>query len=591
MTRVRVNGSLDPTRLDSVDGVLISLSSKNASKMNKKDRKIDNEGPENVPDSVEEPRTCMLPVNKDKCKGAATNEVVRLEPEDVEGGPAFTTRSPEAAPTPSVPGAFREGGDDIETTFEENEDESTEPPIQDISDKHLVSACLVKDPIMVSAEPSTDCKRSRVVMGSLAILVIVGLIMGLVFGLSGRRDDSDDGGDDPSTPRPVLQFCDESDCWRQLVMDLESSQPGNGFGSFVSLAANGSRIAVSAPRDSTHQGQSGMIQVFDIAENGSTTQVGGDIFGESRNDQIVGVLSENGNRLAVSSPTSNNRTGKVKVLELQSNEWVMVGEQFYGTQQGEEFGTSVSLSSDGNVLAIGAWYHHGEAGEGTGAMYVYQYNGQDWDRKGNVLEGKLDERFGLNVAVSDNGESVACATYFSDSLGDATGSVRVYDYNTLSDDWVLKGSRVDGIREYDYFGEFFAMDSTADHFAASAFNSESPRVRTYSFDEDIAGDWAQIGQELKTSDTYDGIIDIALSSDGNFLSVERTFPEQDQFYVFVYYFNGANWQQVGDDIRAQGFGESFRAGMALSSDGRRVAIGGMRPDSTGYTQVFELVSL
>jgi len=76
-------------------------------------------------------------------------------------------------------------------------------------------------------------------------------------------------------------------------------------------------------------------------------------------------------QIAAALPSSDNSTGEVHILELQSRKWVVLSKPFYGTQQGEEFGYSVDLSFDGNILAsllvCGITRVH-EAGEGNEAM-------------------------------------------------------------------------------------------------------------------------------------------------------------------------------------------------------------------------------
>ena len=58
------------------------------------------------------------------------------------------------------------------------------------------------------------------------------------------------------------------------------------------------------------------------------------------------------NDLCVSGLTNS---GHVRVFELQSGSWVQLGVDIDGEVAGEEFGSSVSLSSDGSRLAIGAY--------------------------------------------------------------------------------------------------------------------------------------------------------------------------------------------------------------------------------------------
>src|SRR4030042_1233883 len=48
------------------------------------------------------------------------------------------------------------------------------------------------------------------------------------------------------------------------------------------------------------------------------------------------------------------------------------------------FGMSVSLSSDGSILAVGATYWEGGA-TNQGGVYIYDWSGSAWVQRGSVL--------------------------------------------------------------------------------------------------------------------------------------------------------------------------------------------------------------
>ena len=51
---------------------------------------------------------------------------------------------------------------------------------------------------------------------------------------------------------------------------------------------------------------------------------------------------------------NGNGAGHVRIYEINGNLWSQLGQAIEGESPGDYSGTSVSLSSDGNIIAIGA---------------------------------------------------------------------------------------------------------------------------------------------------------------------------------------------------------------------------------------------
>ena len=100
-----------------------------------------------------------------------------------------------------------------------------------------------------------------------------------------------------------------------------------------------------------------VLAIVALAESSGTwTQVGADIDGEAVNDysgHSVSISSD-GTRVAVgatlndgtSGSNSDNR-GRVRVYEVSGGTWIQVGNNIDGEAAGDESGQSVSMSSDG----------------------------------------------------------------------------------------------------------------------------------------------------------------------------------------------------------------------------------------------------
>jgi hypothetical protein len=77
---------------------------------------------------------------------------------------------------------------------------------------------------------------------------------------------------------------------------------------------------------------------------------------------------------------NGNNSGHVRVYQYNGSQWVQIGLDIDSEANGQQSGWSVSLNSDGTIVAIGAIYNNENDGNGTnsGHVRVYQYNGSQW---------------------------------------------------------------------------------------------------------------------------------------------------------------------------------------------------------------------
>ena len=88
--------------------------------------------------------------------------------------------------------------------------------------------------------------------------------------------------------------------------------------------------------------------------------------------------------------------------------WSKLGEDIDGEAAGDQSGTSVSLSSDGSVVAIGAYGNGGTNASDIIRVRVYQYSGSAWTQLGEDIVGDRAGDFaGRSVSLSGDGLTVA----------------------------------------------------------------------------------------------------------------------------------------------------------------------------------------
>ncbi|KOS05581.1 hypothetical protein AM493_05690 [Flavobacterium akiainvivens] len=151
---------------------------------------------------------------------------------------------------------------------------------------------------------------------------------------------------------------------------------GAGCGSSVAVSHDGTVVAMGSYQY-VNEGTTtpvGNVRVFQKTE-GTWQQVGGSLEGSRssyENTKHMIDLSADGSILAIGT-RSSSMLGNVKVYQLTEGEWVQAGETISSAATGESnFGTALSLSSDGSIVAVGISGANVGDFLSAGAAKVYQ---------------------------------------------------------------------------------------------------------------------------------------------------------------------------------------------------------------------------
>jgi hypothetical protein len=260
--------------------------------------------------------------------------------------------------------------------------------------------------------------------------------------------------------------------WNQLGSDIDG-EAGDQSGWSVSISADGNYLAIGARFNNGNGGNAGRVRVFNW-DGSEWTQMGADIDGEAAGDQCGWSvsLSADGSRLAVGAPINDgngNRAGHVRVFSWDGTEWTQMGSDIDGNTAEDWLGYSVSLSSNGNLLAVGAPQIEG-TGDKAGYTRIYRWDGTDWTQSGIDINGEAaSDEAGFRVSFSSDGSRLAVSAIYNDGNGEDSGHVRVFgdilsstDYTTGTDFSVFpnpasnevhfQGVDVDQVQIFDYMG-------------------------------------------------------------------------------------------------------------------------------------------
>ena len=188
-------------------------------------------------------------------------------------------------------------------------------------------------------------------------------------------------------------------------------------------------------------------------------------------------LSSDGSIVAIGAHFNDGNgtnSGHVRVYEwfcIDNKSWVQRGSDIDGEAADDRNGHSVSLSSDGSIVAIGATYNN-DNGYHSGHVRVYDWNDNDkkWFQRGLDIDGEASQDWtGQSVALSSDGSIVALGTYRNDGVnGENSGHVRVYEWNDNDKKWVQRGSDIDGEAANDESGQSVALSSDGSIVAGHA---------------------------------------------------------------------------------------------------------------------------
>ena len=180
-----------------------------------------------------------------------------------------------------------------------------------------------------------------------------------------------------------------------------------------------------------------------VSASMSLNEVGSDIDGDAANDYLGRSvsLSSDGTIVAIGAHGNDgngSNSGHVRVFEWDGTAWVQKGSDIEGEAASDQSGFATSLSSDGAIVAIGA---HGNDGNGSnsGHVRVFEWDGTAWVQKGSDIEGEAaEDSSGFATSLSSDGTIVAIGAERNDGNGSNSGHVRVYEWS--GDTWVQKGA-------------------------------------------------------------------------------------------------------------------------------------------------------
>jgi hypothetical protein len=215
--------------------------------------------------------------------------------------------------------------------------------------------------------------------------------------------------------------------WTKVGADIVGGGASYKLGTSVSMkntVASGPIVAIGIPGN-----DQGKVRVYEYDSGTAWALDGSEISGKTTGDAFGTSVSipDDASRVVAGGPENSSGTGYIRIYEYSVSDWSQMGSDINGTAVGDKFGTSVSFSGDGSRVAAGS------PGNGRGDVKVYVYENSVWTKLGETIVGTINnDQFGHSVSLSTNGLRVGVGPDVT--TGDTRGYASVYALQTSEEE-------------------------------------------------------------------------------------------------------------------------------------------------------------
>jgi hypothetical protein len=369
-------------------------------------------------------------------------------------------------------------------------------------------------------------------------------------------------------------------------------------------------------------------QLLEDADGSSGyTQVGGDLTATAVNHDIFLPQRLNA-RYQVNACNSVGCTvSDVVYAQLGNKLFEAIGyAKASNTEASDYFGYAISLSADGNTLAVGAYGDDSASGGETddceagtpvncaansGAVYLIgRDSAGNWAQLAYLKASTpvANDWFGYAVALAGDGNTLAVGAPQKDFGGiPNTGAIYLFTRNTTTGIWSQHSMLQPILDAEDQVGMSVALSTDGRTLAVGAQYEDSNATAIGGDDADNSamnsgavfvyslGDLGWVTQAyIKSSLNLTGDrfgADVTLSGDGNTLAVgapdKDPLDQADAGLAFIFGRNDGVWNEISyiyADIDSNlGSGDRFGEHLTLSADGNTLAVGSRFEDSSAFT--------
>ena len=182
--------------------------------------------------------------------------------------------------------------------------------------------------------------------------------------------------------------------------------------------------------------------------------------------------------------------GKVEVFKLTDTTWSKIGNTIFLPESGGRSnpGERIVLSNSGYTFSISYYTYSEDPGEIS--VYTYDNTTNTWIQKGNDIINELIPSYGHSISMSSDGNTIVSGSYENNNSG-------VYVYKWDGTNWNTQGQNIE-IGMDKFIAQYVSLNSYGTVLAVSHMNSSSIKyIRVYEWDEEY---WMQRGDDISGYD-------------------------------------------------------------------------------------------
>jgi len=360
--------------------------------------------------------------------------------------------------------------------------------------------------------------------------------------------------------------------------------PGEGaslFGRAVSI--EGDTILVGAPFDTGGAVFSGAAYAFGFDGSQWALET---IFAVADTDDAFGfAVALSGARSAFGAPghvEAQTASGAVYVFDFDGQDWVQQAIlTAIGASDGDKFGSAIAL--DGIRIVAGAPFDD-ERGTDAGAAYVFEFDGAAWSQQAKLTasDGGPDENFaGTSVAIDGDVVVVGAPLHGGGSTAEGAAYVFRFDGETWSQEAKLTASDA---APGDNFGLSVSVSGNI-ALVGSPFHdagaSDSGAAYAFRFDGES---WLPLVKLTAPEAVADGNFGVSTAYDGELALVGAPLSSSTGS---AYLFLSGSWD-LQETLTASDGSTADDFASAVAFSGERAVVGAPFDDPAGTAYVFRL---
>jgi hypothetical protein len=246
-------------------------------------------------------------------------------------------------------------------------------------------------------------------------------------------------------------------------------------------------------------------------------------------------------------------------------------------QQNDRFGESVSISKDGNTVIVGAKYATSKAAY-AGKAYIFTRSGTSWSEQAKIeaSDGQKDDNFGSSVSISGDGNTaiVGANHYDGDPSVGIYNSGAAYIFTRSGTSWSEQAKiEASDKQNFDLFGVSVSISGDGNTAIVAGTNAGSVYIFTRT-----GTSWSEQANIQTLREEV-----VSISDDGNTAIVGMVGAIASTGEAYIFTRSGTSWSKqatiyASDKQQYDNFGWS----VSISGDGNTAIVGAFTEDTGAY---------